>query len=199
MPEPAALDSLLALADAHNPEILGAGAGVTGSRDNATAARRLLIPDLGVGIAYGQRSGNNDMLSLMVSVTLPVFAASRQERLRDEAGAMLEAAQQEQDAVRVRVHAALATAREQAMTARRLVALYAQTLVPQAEATYQASLAAYRVGRVDFATLLDAQTALLEYEHNLHNFEMMYGTAVAEMDRLTGRPFDAGHTAGREN
>ena len=78
------------------------------------------------------------------------------------------------------------------------MALFAQTLVPQAEAAYEAALAAYRVGRVDFATLLDAQTALLEYEHDLHNDEAMYGTAVAELDRLTGRRYDAG-TAGREN
>ena len=199
MPEPPALDSLIAIADAQSPEILGAGASVTGSRANASAVRRALIPDLGLGVAYGQRTGYNDMVSLMVSVTLPVFAASRQYRMRDEANAMLDVANDEQDAVRVRVHAALATAREQAMTARRLVALYAQTLVPQADATYQAALAAYRVGRVDFATLLDAQTALLEYEHDLHNYEAMYGTAVAEIDRLTGRPFDSGLSAGREN
>jgi cobalt-zinc-cadmium efflux system outer membrane protein len=198
MPEPLALDSLMAAADAHNPDILGAEALVTGGRTNAAAVRRSLIPDLGIGVAYGQRAGLGDMLSLMVSVNLPVFAASRQLRQRDEAGAMLDAATGEQAAARVQVHAALATARQQAMTARRLVTLYAGTLVPQAEAAYQAALAAYRVGRVDFATLLDAQTALLEYEHDLHSYEAMYGTAVAELDRLTGRRFDAG-TAGREN
>jgi outer membrane protein TolC len=198
MPEPAPLDSLVARADRHNPEILGFGASVTGGRANARAVRRMLIPDLGLGAAYGQRTGNGDMLSLMVGVSVPIFAASRQLRMRDEANAMLEAASLDLVAVRVRVHAALATAREEATTARRLVALYAQTLVPQAEATYQAALAAYRVARVDFATLLDAQTALLEYEHDLHSYEAMYGTAVAELDRLTGRRFGAG-TAGREN
>jgi outer membrane protein TolC len=198
MPEPPALESLIAAADAHSPDILGAGARVAGGRTNAAAVRRALIPDLGIGVAYGQRAGLGDMLSLMVSVNVPVFAASRQLRQRDEAAAMLDAATWEQAAVRVQVHAALATARQQAMTARRLVALYAGTLVPQAEAAYQAALAAYRVGRVDFATLLDAQTAVLEYEHDLHIDEAMYGTAVAELDRLTGRRFDAGN-AGREN
>ena len=199
MPEPPALDSLRALADRHNPEILGAAAMVTGGRANAAAVRRLMVPDVGLGIAYGQRAGINDMVSLMVSVTVPVFAAARQYRMRDEATALLDAAGHDRDAVRVRVHAALATAREQAMAARQLVTLYAQTLVPQAEATYQAALAAYRVGRVDFATLLDAQTAILEYEHDLHNYEAMYGTATAEIDRLTGRPFGAGPAAGGEN
>ena len=50
-----------------------------------------------------------------------------------------------------------------------------------------------------FTTLLDSQTALLTYEHDLHRFEAMYGTAVAELDRLTGRTFDAGLAAGMEN
>ena len=198
MPEPPPLESLIATADAHNPDIRGAEARVAGGRSNAEAVRRSLIPDLGIGVAYGQRAGLGDMLSLMVSVNVPVFAASRQLRQRDEAGAVLDAATSEQTAVRVQVHAALTTARQQAMTARRMVTLYAGVLVPQADAAYQAALAAYRVGRVDFATLLEAQTALLEFEHDLHNDEAMYGTAVAQMDRLTGRRFDAG-SAGQEN
>ena len=37
--------------------------------------------------------------------------------------------------------------------------------------------------------VLDAQTMLLEYEHDVHRFEAMYGTAVAEIDRLIGRSF----------
>jgi len=198
MPEPPALESLIATADAHNPDLLATGARMAGGRSAEASVRRALIPELGVGVAYGQRAGLDDMVSLMVSVNVPIFGTSRQARQRDEAQAMVVAAADELTAVRVSVHAALATARQQAMTARHLVRLYSGTLVPQAQAAYQAALAAYRVGRVDFATLLDAQTALLEYEHDLHNDEAMYGTAVAELDRLTGRRFDAG-TAGREN
>jgi outer membrane protein TolC len=191
MPAPPPLDTLAALADQRNPEILAARAAVDGSRASLTAARRLIIPDLGLGVAYGQRPGDNDMLSLMVGVSVPLYARSRQYRMRDEAAAMAEVAEQDLAATRVRVRSELATARAEAETARRLVGLYARTLVPQADASYQAALAAYRVGRVDFPTLLDAQTALLEYEHDLHNYEAMYGTAVAELDRLTGRRFGA--------
>ncbi len=189
MPEPASLDSLTAVAEARSPEILAWRASVDAARASWGATRRNTRPDLDLGVAYGQRPGSNDMLSLMVGVSLPVFARSRQYRVRDEARAMAGAAEQDLAAVRLRVRSALATARAQAETARSLVVLYDQTLVPQASATYEAALAAYRVGRVDFATLLDAQTSLLEFEHDLHGYEAMYGTAVAELDRLTGRPF----------
>jgi cobalt-zinc-cadmium efflux system outer membrane protein len=199
MPAPPPLDTLIAWANERNPDLLAGDASVDGSRSNAAAARRAIIPDLGLGVAYGQRVGSNDMLSLMVSVNLPIWSGARQSRRRDEANAMTDAATQELTAARVRVRSALGTARAEAETARRLVELYARTLVLQADAAYQGALSGYRVGRVDFTTLLDAQTALLTYEHDLHRYEAMYGTALAELDRLTGRTFDAGLAAGMEN
>lgn len=104
---------------------------------------------------------------------------------------MRSAAEQELEAMRVEVRSNLATARAEAETARRQVALYTGTLMPQAAATYEASLAAYRVGRVDFMTVLDARMALLTYEHDIHRFEAMYGAAIADIDRLTGRAYVA--------
>ena len=85
--------------------------------------------------------------------------------------------------------AELVAARQEAETARGLVELYASSLLPQAQATYEASLAAYRVGRADFPTVLEAQNALLMYEHDLHGYEAMYGFATADIDRLIGRPY----------
>jgi outer membrane protein TolC len=192
MPELPPLDSLLAAADERNPEVHGAAAVVDATRAHEGAARRAIWPDLGVGVAYGQRPGSADMLSLMVSVNLPVFARSRQYRQRDEARAMADVAAAELAATRLRVRSAVATARAGAETARHLVGVYASTLVPQAGASYEAALAGYRVGRVDFAALLDSQTMLLEYEHDLHRYEAMYGTAIADLDRLVGRQFTGG-------
>jgi len=185
------LDSLVALAEEHNPEIAEARAMADGARTNETAVRRMIYPDLGLGVSYGQRVGDNDMLSAMVSVSVPIFARSRQFRMRDEARAMRTGSEEDLRSVRLQVRSMLATAYAEAETARRQVALYAGSLVPQAVASYEAGIAAYRVGRVDFPTALDAQMALLMYQHDLHRYEAMYGTAVAEVDRLIGRPFAA--------
>jgi outer membrane protein TolC len=191
MPEPPSLDSLAGLADSGNPGLAALRAAVTASQASETAARRMLFPDIGVGLSYGQRFGMNDMLSAMVTVSVPVFARSRQLRWRDEASAMHTASEQQLQAMRLEVRSGLATARAEAATARSQVALYAGTLVPQATATYEASLAAYRVGRVDFLTLLDSRMALLMYEHDIHRFEAMYGAAIADLDRLMGRAYVA--------
>lgn len=190
LPELPPLDTLLALADSTNPEIAAAGAAARGADANQTLARRLLYPDLALGVAYGQRP-TNDMLTLQVGLSLPVFARSRQLKLRDEAGAMAVAARQDLRARRVEVRSLLATAYQEAQTARRQVVIYGGSLLPQAVASYEAALAAYRVGRVDFTTTLDTRMALLQYEHDLHIYEAMFGTAVAEIDRLIGQPFGA--------
>jgi len=188
---PPPLDSLAAAAEDGNPGLAAERSGIAAAQANESAVRRMIYPDLGLGFSYGQRPGSNDMVSAMVSVTVPVFARSRQLRMRDEARAMRGAAERGLEAMRVEVRSELATARAEAETARRQVTLYSGTLVPQASATYEASLAAYRVGRVDFMTVLDARMALLAYEHDAHRFEAMYGAAIADIDRLIGRAYVA--------
>jgi outer membrane protein TolC len=191
LPALPALESLLVLADSGNPEIGAAAAQVRAATTGVTLAHRMLLPDLELGAAYGQRPSDNDMLSLMVGVSVPIFARSRQLRWRDEARAMRSAAEEMLRNRRVEVSSMLATAVAEAETARRQVEIYMSSLVPQAFASYEAALAAYRVGRVDFPNVLDAQLALLQYEHDLHRYEAMFGTAIAEVDRLIGQPFGA--------
>lgn len=191
MPPLPPTDSLVAWADTGNRELAALRTGVSAARANEEAARRMLIPDLTVGLSYGQRTGSNDVVSAMFGISVPVFARSRQLRMRDESRAMREMAEDEVAAMRLSVRTELVTARAGAETARHQVAIYTGTLVPQAEAAYEASLAAYRVGRVDFMAVLDAQMALLMYEHDAHRFESMYGTAIADIDRLTGRLYVA--------
>lgn len=191
MPPLPPVDSLVQWADSGDLELAALRAGVAGARANEDAARRMLIPDLTVGLSYGQRTGSPDVVSAMVGVSVPIFARSRQLKLREETRAMRTMAEAEVAAMRLSIHTELVTARAEAETARRQVTLYTGTLVPQAAAAYEASLAAYRVGRVDFMAVLDAQMALLMYQHDAHRFESMYGTAIADIDRLTGRLYVA--------
>ncbi len=199
-PEPPPLESLLAQADSGSPAIAAARAMSRAAVTNERLVRRMIVPDLSLGVAYGQRIGDNDMVSAMVGVSLPIYAASRQYRMRDEARAMRAASDADVRTMRLEVRALLTTAYAEAVTARRQVASYTGTLLPQAEASVTAALAAYRVGRADFPAVLDAQMALLEIEHDLHRYEAMYGTAVADVDRLVGRPFDGpSHESGRRS
>ena len=154
-------------------------------------AQKEIIPDLTVGVQYGQQGGamggTDRMGSLMLGVSVPVFARSRQLRMRDEASAMRQMAQAELTAMRAETRGKIGEAYAALTRARRLAQLYRTTVIPQAEATAASALATYRVGGVDFMTVLDDRLMVNQYRQQLHVFEAEQGKAWAELEMLVGR------------
>lgn len=196
--ELAALDSFLRLADANRP-MLRAGAQDVEAADAAVElARREIWPDLQFGAQLARQPGPNGaqgMGSLMVGASLPLYASSRQYQMREEAAAMRAMATADLATMRVETRGAIAEARATLVRARRLADLYRTSVLPQAEATVTSSVAAYRVGTVNFMTLLDAQMTLNRYRQDLFTLEADEGKAWAELEMLTGRVLVDAHTA----
>lgn len=71
---------------------------------------------------------------------------------------------------------------------RRLSSLYHDTVLPQSTATVTAALAAYRVGQVDFMTVLDNQMTANRYRTDLITVDAEGGRAVAELEMLLASP-----------
>jgi cobalt-zinc-cadmium efflux system outer membrane protein len=192
------LDSLDDLADQHRP-MLAAGVQELGAADaSARLAEREIWPDLQVGVQYGQRpgaEGTERMASLMIGASIPVFRNQRQYPMREEASAMRAMAAAELAAMRAETRGAVGEAHASLARARRLSELYRTSVLPQAEAAVSSSLAAYRVGTVNFMTLLDAQMTLNRYRQELFALEAEEGKAWAELEMLTGRVFVNAHTA----
>jgi outer membrane protein TolC len=182
-------DSLIALALARRPMLLSAGEQVTAAAAEERRAGKELWPDLTLGAIYGQRKmpdGTERMLSLMVGVTVPIWAGSRQKQMKLEAQAMREMAEADlaglQSETRARV---LEIVAELERTAR-LAALYRGTVLPQALATVNSAMAAYQVGGVDFMTLLDNRMTVNRYRLELINLSAERGSLLAELEMLTG-------------
>jgi cobalt-zinc-cadmium efflux system outer membrane protein len=184
-----ALDSLVAAA-AGRPMIRAGTREVDAAGARASLVRRDIWPDLTVGLAYGQRHGmvgTERMGSIMLGASLPVFARSRQLRMRDEASAMHSMAVADLDAMRAETLAAIAEAHANLVRARTLAATYRNTLLPQAEAATESALASYRVGRVDLMTVLDNRMDVNRYRKELVTLEADEGRAWSELEMLTGR------------
>ena len=64
--------------------------------------------------------------------------------------------------------------------------LYATSVVPQAQASVDAALAAYRVGKVDYMSLVDNQMTVNRYETESVRLVAAYHKAVAEIAALVG-------------
>ncbi|HEY6088823.1 MAG TPA: TolC family protein [Gemmatimonadaceae bacterium] len=154
-------------------------------------ARKEIIPDLQVGLQYAQRRGEmaatERMGSLMLGISLPVFARDRQLKMREEAGAMKQMAQADLAAMRAETRGRIGEAYAALTRARDLARLYRTTVLPQAEATVASAHAAYRVGSIDFMTLLDDRMTVNKYRQELYTLEADQGKAWAELEMLTGR------------
>ena len=183
------LDSLERLAPDSRPLVRAAADEVEAARSSERLARREIWPDLQLGAQYGRQTsqGGERMGSVMIGATLPIFARSRQLRMREEVAAMRQAASGYLAAMIVETRTMLTVAYADLGQARRLTALYRTTVLPQANAVVGSALAAYRVGSVDFMTLLDNQMAAYRYGRELATLEADEGKAWAELERLTGR------------
>ncbi|MEA3247730.1 MAG: TolC family protein [Gemmatimonadota bacterium] len=192
------LDSLTLLADGGRPMLRAAALDVRAAESRAELARREIWPDLQLGVQLGRQGGAmgaQTMGSLMVGASVPVFAGSRQLKMREEADAMRAMADADLVSMRAETHGAVAEALANLTRARRLAHLYRKSVLPQAEATVTSSLAAYRVGDVNLMTLLDAQMTLNRYRQELFSLEADEGKAWAELEMLTGRVLVDARTA----
>lgn len=194
------LDSMHRVALTNQPMLRAGQQDVYAAANAVELARREVWPDLQVGFQYGQRgsaTGTERMGSFMIGASLPIFANSRQLRMRDEATAMWTMASADLEAMRADTRGRVDETYANLTRARNLAALYRSTIIPQAEATVSSALVAYRVGRVDFMTLLDDRMAVNNYRQELAALDAEQGMAWAELEMLLGlRLFDASAVAG---
>jgi cobalt-zinc-cadmium efflux system outer membrane protein len=185
------LEQLLERTSLERPAIRASQREVQAAAANLALARRSLWPDLQVGVQYGQRSMDGRperMLSLMVGASLPLHAGRRQLREREEAAAMVAMARAEVDALRAETLAEVAEAYAHIEHNRHLWVLYSSTILPQADANLASALASYRVGLVDFMTVLDASQALLRFREEVVAVRTEEAKYWARMEALLGAP-----------
>lgn len=184
-------DSLVTLALARRPMLQAAQHGLRGAQAGERLAGRELWPDLELGLQYGWRGaedGTMHMASLMLGVRLPIWAGSRQKAMRREASAMREMAAADLRAMEAETRGRVGELVAAIARARRLRALYLGTILPQATTTAASAAAAYRVGGVDFMTLLDARMSVNTYRQAAVTAAAELGEAIAELEMLTATP-----------
>ena len=175
------------------PQLLGLQSAIAKAGKAIDLARKDYYPDFDVKVFYGQRdntpTGENreNMITLTMAINLPVWRQSKLDpkvaeatAMRDQALEMYRAQQNELD-MKLRQQVAMA---EQSLKSARL---YQTAILPQARLTTEAALAAYRVNRVDFLTLLDSQMTVLSYEVSYVQSAVNYNKALAEIDLLIGK------------
>ena len=186
-PVPARLDeaSLNARLLANNPQLAIEAARVGGAEKSRDLAYRNRYPDFTLGVAPMQVQNRVDAWSLMLEMNLPLQQGTRRSQER-ESERMLEAAAARKEALGHRLRGDLTAALSNLEGARTTEQISRNRLLPQAELTFKSALAGYETGKVDFATLLDAQRQIRNAKLALLRAQASQQLRLAEIERLLG-------------
>jgi len=177
--------ALIRRADDHNPEIAYLKTMAQRAEDTAKLARRERYPNFSVNISYGQRDNGAmngetvkrpDFVSAMVGVEAPIYAGRKQGPAAESAESASESVKKSLADRTLRLHAEI---REKLAAIRRadeIEALYRTGILPQARTALSSAISGYRVGKVDFITLITSRENLLA--HELDYYEVRIGREI---------------------
>ncbi len=178
---------LAELAGSGSPELAADRAMEARSAEALKLAHQGYWPDFTVGYAYQKTGpGFSDYYMLSVGAKVPLYFWRKQTPAIEQAALEAESAREQTRATRLQVSSDAESSLVAMRTAERIMSIYRDGLIPQAETSQASAMAAYRVGKVDFQTLLssvlDLQNLRQEYFRSLADHEI----AIAKIQQIVG-------------
>ncbi len=187
VPPPVKLDedALVDRLRGHNPQLFTSDARIRAAEKSRELTYRNRYPDFAVGVSPIQMGSRIGEWELMVEINIPLQQQSRRSQ-ESEAESMLSAARAQKDAAANRLIGELFENLAALKTAQRIELLTTTSLLPQSAATLEAALAGYETGKVDFATLLDAQRQIRKSKQDRLKAQAEAQVRLAAIERLLG-------------
>jgi len=155
------LAAAVADAEARSPELAGARTATSQAQAATRLARRERFPDLSVQVGIMPRGSLDPMWTAGVSIGLPIWSGRKQSRAVAESEARSTATQESAEAVAQVLRLRVAERRAALASLLETIRIYRQGLLVQSQATTESTLAQYRVGKVTFASVLEANAGYL--------------------------------------
>jgi outer membrane protein TolC len=189
-----AIEELEQVAIEHRPELAALRNRIARSTDEGKLTRLAMKPDFTAGVGYmlmptGSLARSAYMAEL--SMNLPWLNRERHDGETKQADAATGLSQAELDARVSTVFLEIRQAQIAVVAAQKRVKLYRDTLLPQAEASFKASTAAYQNNRAEFMSLIDAQNLLLGIQTAYYKASSATDAGMADLERAIGAPITA--------
>ena len=187
------LPDLKSIAQAKNPEIKIREYEIAQAKTRINLAEKDYWPDFDIMAAYGQRdesrSGQDwaDFFSTTVSINLPVWQNSKQDKKLAAATAMHQASIQSYENLLEKISHQLDGLATEIINLQDNYSLYQQSLLPQAKNWARSALDAYEVGKVEFDTMINARMRLLMFELQAERYRVDVYKKRAELEVLIGQ------------
>jgi len=185
------IEELERVAIEHRPELAALRKQIVKSGDESGLARLAMKPDITVAAgAMLMPTGSFSRTAYMAELTmnLPSLNRARHDGEAKQADAATDVARAELDARTSVVFLEIRQAQIAVQSAQKRVKLYRDTLLPQAEAAFKASTAAYQNNRGEFMNLVDSQNLLLDVRTATYKALADADTGSAQLERAIGAP-----------
>jgi cobalt-zinc-cadmium efflux system outer membrane protein len=185
---------MIALLKEQNPELQALEFEIDSARSRVRLAEKKSYPDIGVGVDWietdparmaGVQDSGRDPVILMFTMNIPIWGQSyKAAQMQAEANVRKTSHQ------KIQTQNTLIARAEQTLydyeDSQRKMKLYSEVLVSKAQELVRASEAAYRTGKVDFLSLLNAQQKLLEFQLRYERAVADAQQTLAELEMLVG-------------
>ncbi|HEX2523242.1 MAG TPA: TolC family protein, partial [Terriglobia bacterium] len=181
------LDELLRLAQENAPRIRGRQAMLDSNAFALNLARKDYMPDFGASFQY-QKTGSlyPDYYMAAFEVKVPLYFWRKQRLGVEEAATRVVQMRHEYQMTSQEIAFGVKDQFLMAKTSERLLAMYEQGVIPQAAASLESALAGYQTGKVDFLTLINNLSVLLNFERDYYRELSNQQKAVARLEEFVG-------------
>ncbi len=164
------------------------------NRAGLRLAERDYFPDFDFRVAYGQRDSGpmgprSDMITGMVAVNLPIWFKSKQQRKVAESRKEIQSAKEQLDSATNEIRFMVSDRLTEIERSARQLELLKTGIIPLATLSLDSAMSSYRVGKVDFITVLDSLMTLFKYEVQYYRLLTESRKSIAEIEALVGRSF----------
>ena len=197
---PPSIETLEQTAIQNRPELAALRKEITKGNDNSQMTRLAMKPDFTLAAGYMlMPTGSYARSAYMAEMTmsLPRWNRDRHEGEVKQADAATAVSESELEVRTKSVFLEVRRAQIETQAAERRMKLYRDTLLPQAEATFKASTAAYQNNRGEFQALVESQGLLLDIQDAYYNASAAADKGIAELERAIGAPVPTTNTQGR--
>ena len=180
------LEQLYASAEEANPILDSRRLMIDKSARQVDLARKQYLPDINIKAGYMYMGQFPNLWDVNVGLDVPLFFWRKERKGVEEAAANLRGSKNDYEAMAQDTFREVKDEYLMLTTAERLMNLYRDAVIPQASLALESSLAAYRTGNLDFLTILNNWTIVLNYELEYYNQLSQHETTLANIERLTG-------------
>jgi outer membrane protein TolC len=185
------IKELTSLADEHRPLLKSFRALKQKSAAGHRLAQREFYPDFNLSLEYMQRDrlsemeAGYDMYTLGLTINLPL-QRERRQAMASEASSEGDMATAELESLRNSISQGIADSLARLQQREKQADLYRTGIIPQSEQSLESAVIGYRVGKVDFLTLLENRLVLFNYERQYHESVAEHAMVRARLEALVG-------------